>query len=225
MSLPDPPSLNTGAILRALINYDVEFVLVGGIASAGHGSTRLTKDLDVCPAWTDANLDRLALALRSLGAMLKIGEGSVDVIAVELDASFIRRLEIGAWRTRAGDIDVLLGIPQQSRWQLAQYEHLKQHAVAVKIESAHVLIASLEDIVRSKEIADRPKDQEALPELRELLSKQRSSRRSSLTPPNDASRPRQTDSASRPPVPQRPSGTEAKRPWPPGGPASDGAER
>ena len=102
--------------------YDafVEFVLVGGIASAGHGSTRLTKDLDVCPAWTDGNLDRLALALRDLGAMLKIGDGSIDVIAVELDATFIRRLEIGAWRTRAGDIDVLLGIPRESRWQLAQ---------------------------------------------------------------------------------------------------------
>jgi hypothetical protein len=100
LSLPDPPSLNTGAILRALIEHQVDFVLVGGIASAGHGSTRLTKDLDVCPAWTEGNLERLALALRSLGAMLKIGEGSVDVIAVELDATFMRRLEIGAANPR-----------------------------------------------------------------------------------------------------------------------------
>ena len=225
MSLPDPPSLNTGAILRALIDHQVEFVLVGGIASAGHGSTRLTKDLDVCPAWSEGNLDRLALALRSLGAMLKIGDGSVDVIAVELDATFMRRLEIGAWRTRAGDIDVLLGIPHESRWQLAQYAHLKQHAVAVEIEGTQVLIASLSDIVRSKEIADRPKDQEALPELRELLSQQRSSMPNSPAPPNDELRSRQTDSASRPPVPPgRPYGTEAKRHRPSGGPERHGSE-
>lgn len=228
MSLPDPPSLNTGAILRALIDNQVEFVLVGGIASAGHGSTRLTKDLDVCPAWSDGNLDRLALALRSLGAMLKIGEGSVDVIAVELDAAFIRRLEIGAWRTRAGDIDVLLGIPHESRWQLAQYAHLKEHAVAVEIEGTHVLIASLQDIVRSKEIADRPKDQEALPELRQLLAQQHNipSTQGNLPPATQQADPRQTGSASPPPASsRRPYGTEAKRPWPPGGSASDGPER
>lgn len=228
MSLPDPPSLNTGAILRALIDNQVEFVLVGGIASAGHGSTRLTKDLDVCPAWSDGNLDRLALALRSLGAMLKIGEGSVDVIAVELDAAFIRRLEIGAWRTRAGDIDVLLGIPHESRWQLAQYAHLKEHAVAVEIEGTHVLIASLQDIVRSKEIADRPKDQEALPELRQLLAQQHNipSTQGNLPPATQQADPRQTGSASPPPASSRRRyGTEAERPWPPGGSASDGPER
>lgn len=119
--------------------------------------------------------EHLALALRDLGAMLKIGEGSVDVIAVELDATFIRRLEIGTWRTRAGDIDVLLGIPHESRWELAQYAQLKQHAIAVELEGTQVLIASLEDIVRSKEVADRPKDQAALPELRQLLARQQPS--------------------------------------------------
>jgi len=40
--------------------------------------------------------------------------------------------------------------------------------MTVDIGGKTVVVASLEDIVRSKEIANRPPDHEALPELREL---------------------------------------------------------
>ncbi len=45
---------------------------------------------------------------------------------------------------------------------------LRENAVTIEIGDATVLTASLKDIMRSKEIADRPPDREALPELREL---------------------------------------------------------
>jgi hypothetical protein len=43
---------------------------------------------------------------------------------------------------------------------------------ALTVGGQQVLIASLEDIIRSKEIADRPADRAALPELRSLLAQQ-----------------------------------------------------
>jgi hypothetical protein len=108
------------------------------------------------------------LALRQLGARLKIGEGSIDTLEVALDAKTIANMEIGAWRTTPGDIDVLLGIPSASRFELPRYDHLIERASLLNLDGVEFVVASLEDLIRSKEIADRPKDRDALEELRQL---------------------------------------------------------
>ena len=117
MSDGEPPPLDRATILATFARHDVQYVLVGGLASQAHGATRVTKDLDACPAWTTDNLTRVAAALTELQARMKIGEGSIDTLALEIDARMIRNTELGAWRTVAGDIDVLLGIPSKSRWE------------------------------------------------------------------------------------------------------------
>ena len=48
------------------------------------------------------------------------------------------------------------------------YDDLVDRAVRHRIRAVVVLVADLDDIVSSKEFADRPKDREALPELRAL---------------------------------------------------------
>lgn len=128
MSEPDEPALDPARAFGALSRFEVEFVLVGGLAAQARGATRVTRDLDICPAWTTENLERLAAALKQLGARIKIGEGSIDTLEVALDAKTISNLKIGAWRTVAGDIDVLLGIPSVSRFELARYQRAGQRA-------------------------------------------------------------------------------------------------
>ncbi len=168
MSDPDAPPLDPDALIGALERHEVAFVAVGGVAAQWQGAQRPTKDLDVCPAWDRENLERLARALQDLGARLKVPGGPPEGMAVAIDGTMIGRMEIGTWRTDAGDIDVLLGIPRDGRWDLARYDQLRENAVTIEIGDATVLTASLKDIMRSKEIADRPPDREALPELREL---------------------------------------------------------
>jgi hypothetical protein len=163
-----PPPLNRVALLDALSRNRVRFVLVGGLAAQAHGASRVTQDADICPEWTSTNLDRLAICLRELNARLKIGEGSIETLDIEIDAQTIHNIEIGAWRTTAGDVDVLLGIPSRSRRDLARYEQLAADATELRIDQMRILVASLADIIRSKEITDRPKDREALDELRRL---------------------------------------------------------
>src|SRR5438874_582773 len=41
---------NPTAILEELLNQQVEFVVIGGLAMLAHGSSYLTRDLDVCYA-------------------------------------------------------------------------------------------------------------------------------------------------------------------------------
>ena len=162
------PPLDRPALLASLARNEVRFVLVGGLAAQAHGAARATKDADICPEWSHENLARLAASLTELHARLKIGEGSIESLEIQIDAHTIRGLEIGAWRTAAGDVDVLLGIPRASRRRLARYEHLAEHATELEIDGLRILVASLDDIIRSKEVVDRPKDREALEELRTL---------------------------------------------------------
>lgn len=164
----EQPTLNRVLLLAALQRHQVRYVLVGGLAAQAHGALRATGDADICPQWSTENLARLGQALTELEARLKIGEGSIETLALDIDARTIDGMEIGAWRTSAGDVDVLLGIPSSSRFELARYERLAEGAVQLEIDSLRVLVASLADIIRSKEIADRPKDRAALEELRSL---------------------------------------------------------
>jgi hypothetical protein len=162
----EAPALDRAALLAAFVDHDAKFVIVGGVAGQAYGATGVTKDLDLCPAWSAENLERVAAALRDLGARMKIGEGSIELLDVALDAKTLANMEIVPWRTRAGDVDVLLGIPSNSRFELARYEQLIANATIIEVDGLVVAVASLADIIRSKEIADRPKDREALQELR-----------------------------------------------------------
>lgn len=166
--MSDAPPLDRIALLDALNRHRVRFVLVGGLAAQAYGASRATQDADICPEWSPENLGRLAAALTELGARLKIGERSVDTLEVAVDARTIHSLEIGAWRTAAGDVDVLLGIPGATRRHLVRYEELAENAVELRIGQMRVLVASLADIIRSKEVTSRPKDLEALQELRHI---------------------------------------------------------
>lgn len=168
MSDPDAPPLDPDALISALERHEVSFVAVGGLAAQWHGAQRTTKDLDVCPAWDEENLERVAGALRELGARLKVPDGPAEGVEFPVDGAFLHRMELSTWRTSAGDLDVLMGIPRDGRWDLARYEHLRENAILLEIGEHAILVASLEDIVRSKEIANREPDREALPELRRL---------------------------------------------------------
>src|SRR5207237_7411700 len=56
--------------LEILHRHGVQFVVIGGVAAALHGSSRLTFDLDVCYARDQPNLRALATALRAMNARL-----------------------------------------------------------------------------------------------------------------------------------------------------------
>lgn len=68
------------ALLEALHNEDVRFVVIGGIAVAAHGFVRGTEDLDLVPEPDADNLRRLATALAKLDATVHTRFGALDVV-------------------------------------------------------------------------------------------------------------------------------------------------
>jgi hypothetical protein len=84
-----------------------------------------------------------------------------------IDGVLLSRMEIGTWQTRVGRSDVLRGIPNTATTR-AEFEELSARAITSEVSGRAVRVADLGDVVRSKRIAGRPKDHEALPELDEL---------------------------------------------------------
>lgn len=109
LSDPDAPPLDPAALIGALERHKVSFVTVGGLATQWQGAQRPTKDFDVCPAWDGENLERLAQALRDIGARLKVRAETTERLTIPVDGRLLSQMEITAWRTDAGDIDILLG--------------------------------------------------------------------------------------------------------------------
>ena len=84
-----------------------------------------------------------------------------------IDGVLLSRMQISTWHTRAGGFDILRGIPKTATSE-ARFEELAARARTAETSVHTILVADLEDVVRSKRIADRPKDHEALPELDKL---------------------------------------------------------
>ena len=59
------------ALLRALQEESVRFIVIGGAASTAHGSARLTLDLDVVYDRRPENVERLVTAIRPFRPTLR----------------------------------------------------------------------------------------------------------------------------------------------------------
>ena len=139
-------------ILQQLTADGVEFVLIGGIAGRVHGSPTVTNDLDICYRRTKTNCERLATTLRELAARLR---DFPPELRVTIDARWIWQGHNFTLVTSAGFLDCLAS-PEEGA--PTGYEALAKNAHTVTVAEAPVLVCSLEDLIRMKRAAGRPKD-------------------------------------------------------------------
>ncbi len=121
------------------------------------GSPIVTYDLDVCHAHDDANLERLAGVLTSLQAELR---GAPAGLPFRLDARTLRNGDSFTFSTTLGDLDILATPAGTSG-----FSDLAKSADRYEIDGLSVRVASLDDLIRMKRAAGRPKDLLALEEL------------------------------------------------------------
>ena len=160
------PRFQPEEMLRTLERHRVRYVIIGGIGATLHGSPLPTRDADICPALDDANLESLARALRDMEAKIRTADAA-DGLAFACDAGFLRQMKLLNLTTRFGDLDLSFA-PSGT----GGYSELSARAVRYDLgEGLIVPVAALEDIIRSKEAANREKDRQALPTLRLLLRK------------------------------------------------------
>ena len=166
--------LDPVALLEVLVRHQVRFIVIGGIAAISQGYPLPTEDVDVTPSRDRDNLQRLARALRDLGATLR-SASDVTGVPFPVDADMLRRAESWTLRTRLGDLDIVF-VPAGTQG----FDDLSRDAVLTDLGTTRpirVLVASLADVIRSKEAANREKDRAQLPALRRTLEILRERRR------------------------------------------------
>lgn len=149
-------------ILRVLETHGVRCVLIGGFAAVIYGSPYLTNDVDVVPADDPDNLQRLSDALRELHAKVWTTSESQGV-AFDRSPTSLRDVQVWNLVTDHGRLDLTFA-PSGTDG----YGDLARDATHLVVLGVGVDVASLADVIRSKEAADRDKDRLVLPVLRRL---------------------------------------------------------
>ena len=149
-------------ILAVLAKHRVDYVLIGGLAAALHGSDMVTTDLDITPERGAANLSRLSEALLTLRAVSR-SEATDGGLPFAHDAASLSKADTWNLTTDFGDLDIAF-VPAGT----TGFTDLRRSAIVIEVIGTTTTIASLSDIIRSKEAADRPKDRIAVPALRRL---------------------------------------------------------
>jgi hypothetical protein len=150
-------------VFAALERHGVRYVLIGGLAAILHGATHITTDADIVPEIARENLERLSAALKELNARIRIA-GELEGIPFDHSGDSLSRVQIWNLVTDRGNLDITF-VPSGTRG----YDDLVRDAGPMDVRGIDVPVASLADVIRSKEAAGRDKDRLVLPVLRRIL--------------------------------------------------------
>ncbi|MCX7147946.1 MAG: hypothetical protein NTY05_00840 [Rhodocyclales bacterium] len=154
-------------LLQSLTDAQVHYVLVGGLAVQLHGFLRATFDIDLVLAMNDENLVRFINVAKNYG--LQPG------IPVPIES--LRNAEqIDQWHREKGMLAFSLREPQTAGSVVdvlvrpdVTFEKLFANAVEGHLFGRRVLIASIDDLLAMKRIANRPKDRIDIEALERIL--------------------------------------------------------
>ena len=153
------PSLDV--LLGVLRRANVDFVLIGGLAAVAYGSARATFDIDVVYARNDDNVERLVEALSPYNPYLR---GAPVGLPFVFDVQTVQRGLNFTLTTSLGDLD-LLGEVVGGGF----YEDLIVEATTINLFGFECPCVTLEQLIRLKRAAGRPRDLDAVAELEALL--------------------------------------------------------
>lgn len=144
-------------LLERLVEAEISFVLVGGLAVNAWGYMRATQDVDVVPDPEAENLARLDKLLQNLGGRVDVGGQLLDSASI---TTFLRTGDRTLVRTELGQVDVLQGLPQVPR-----FSELREKAVQIDLDGLPVWVCSLEHLMAMKRASGRARDQDDLQAL------------------------------------------------------------
>jgi predicted nucleotidyltransferase len=152
------------ALLRALADAGVEFIVVGGAAATAHGSARLTLDLDVVYRRTPDNITRV---VKSLSVHHPYLRGAPPGLPFRWDADTLSYGLNFTLVTDLGAIDFFGEIVGGG------YEALLPGSETLTLFGIECWCLSLERLIQVKRAAGRVKDFEALAELEAIAEERR----------------------------------------------------
>lgn len=148
------------AAILELVEGNVRFVLIGGLAMIARGASHITFDVDVSYERNTENLIALVKVLKNCHARLRNVPADLPFL---LNVKTFKNVQNLTLTTDVGDLD-LLAEPAG----VDSFKDLWDRATEIEIFGFMVRVASLEDLIAMKRAAGRPKDQQHLLELLDL---------------------------------------------------------
>ena len=151
--------------IRSLVDNDVDFVIVGGVAIRLHSSAYVTVDLDFCYARTKENLSKIVSALSRFNPRPRDFPKDLPYF---FDERSLQNATNFTFETTIGDIDLLGEVAG-----VGTYSDVEKSSIIFEIYERDVRVLSINGLIAAKRAAGRTKDLLVLPELealREVLS-------------------------------------------------------
>lgn len=154
-------------VFRALNEFEVRYLVVGGLAVLAHGAARLTQDIDLVVALEPENATRALRALAQLGYRPLVPVSLEDFARPERRRTWIEEkgaevFQLVSELHKTARVDLFLEEPFDfdAAWDRAYWAEVAN--------SLRVPFVGLDDLIAMKESAARPQDLLDVENLRKL---------------------------------------------------------
>jgi hypothetical protein len=147
-------------ILKRLSQNDVSFVVIGGVAATVYGCTLVTQDIDVCCEFTPQNLLRLQNALAGLNPVHRMTPNRIPMKLTAETAASLKNLYLDTDLGTLDCISVVEGI--------GDLESVLKVSREIEVDKFKLNILTIDALIQAKEAMRRPRDQQAIIELKAI---------------------------------------------------------
>lgn len=148
------------SLLVGLVDANVSFVVIGGVAGAIHGSPFVTNDLDIC---YDADHRNIAKVVRLLVKWKAYPRGWKANVPFVLDARTLKTTSVMTLRTAEGDLDLLDRVEG-----IGAFRDIYESSEEITAFSLRFRVFTLDALIRARRASARPKDLAQIPTLEAL---------------------------------------------------------
>lgn len=152
-------------LLQRLCDTEIDFVIVGGFAAMLHGSSLLTRDLDVCAVLTAGNLEKLRDVFRELHPVHRMTPQRLSFLDNPDPGTDLKNLYL---QTDLGPVDLMGSITG-----VGDFERVRASSIPIELFGRRVRVIGIEDLIKAKEALGREKDHLAVKELKAIVEKSR----------------------------------------------------
>jgi len=154
-------------VLGGLNEAGVRYVVVGGVAVVLQGFARLTLDLDLVIQLEDENLKRAIDTLEALGfrPLLPVRAHDFANQSTRRDWTENRNMLVFTMRDDSQQPPVVVDIFAR---EPAPFDEFWARASVVSIGAQEVRVAAIDDLIRMKQEAGRPRDLDDIEKLRAI---------------------------------------------------------
>ena len=142
--------MDTESLLKSLKEHKVRFIIIGATAFPVHGYSRATLDIDIFIKPEISNAEKTLAALKNFG---------YDIEDVKVDELLTKKILIRQYLVETDIHPYVKGVSFDQVWK---------NKVKSKFGNTFVWFASLDDLIKMKKAAGRPKDIEDLKYLVKL---------------------------------------------------------